>query len=93
MSKIEIIKKLKEKNPNLDTKILEEIFDCFVDNIKQALTKDRPVEIRSFGTFFLKKIKEKRNAIDPRSGKIIYVPEKRKLRFRASKRLKELINK
>ena len=54
MSKIEIIKKLKEKNPNLDTKILEEIFDCFVDNIKQALTKD-PVEIRSFGTFFFKK--------------------------------------
>tara|TARA_B100000945_G_C20379587_1_gene596476 strand:+ start:1250 stop:1531 length:282 start_codon:yes stop_codon:yes gene_type:complete len=93
LSKIEIIKKLKEKNPNLDTKILEEIFDCFFDNIKQALTKDRPVEIRSFGTFFLKKIKEKRNAIDPRSGKIIYVPEKKKLRFRASKRLKELINK
>ena len=93
MSKIEIIKKLKEKNPNLDTKILEEIFDCFVDNIKQALTKDRPVEIRSFGTFFLKKIKEKRNAIDPRSGKIFYVPEKRKLSFSASKRLKELINK
>ena len=48
--------------------------------------------LKDFGAFF-KKIKAKVSARDPRNGKLIYVPEKNKVRFRASKKLKEFINK
>ena len=36
---------------------------------------------------------EKKQARNPKTGEIIYVPRRNKVRFRASKRLKELINK
>ena len=40
-----------------------------------------------------KKIREKYSARNPKTGEIIYVPEKNKVRFKASKKLKEFINK
>ena len=92
MSKPKIIQKLKNKNPKIGKKDLEKIFDIFFDQIKHLINK-KSVEIRSFGTFFVKEIKEKKQARNPKTGEIIYVPEKIRLRFRASKRLKELINK
>ena len=44
------------------------------------------------GTFFVKEIKEKYSARDPRNGKLIYVPKRHKVRFRASKKFKDFIN-
>ena len=38
--------------------------------------RKKTVEIRSLGTFFVKEIKEKFSARNPRSGEIIYVPKK-----------------
>ena len=40
-----------------------------------------------------KQIKEKYSARNPRTGELIYIPEKNKVRFRASKKLKDFINK
>ena len=93
MSRPKIIKKLKEKNPEISTKILNEILDSFFNTISNALINKNSMEIRSFGSFFTKEIKEKRHARNPKTGEIIYVPKKNKARFRASKKLKELINK
>ena len=93
MSRSEIIKKLKEKNPKLDKSQLEKILETFCYSIQRSLKKGIKFEIRGFGTFFSKKIKEKFSARNPASGKLIYVPEKNKVRFRASKKLKALINK
>ncbi len=91
MSRPEIIKKIREKNKNLNSKSIEIIIDTFSLSIQKALFNRRSVEIRGFGTFFLKKIIEKHNARNPRTGKLIYVPEKNKVRFRVSKKfLKEL---
>lgn len=93
MSKPKIISRLKKKNPDIKKKTLEKIVDLFFQNIKDSLKVDKSVEIRSIGTFFIKEIAEKKQARNPKTGEIIYVPKKNKLRFRASKRLKELINK
>ncbi len=92
MSRQEIIKKLKEKNPKLNYSELEYILDIFSEKIEKALISEKSVELRGFGTFFTKRIKEKYSARNPRTGEIIYVPEKNKVRFRASKKLKHLIN-
>ena len=77
----------------LGKKNLEKIFEVFFQQIKDSLLNKKSVEIRSLGTFFIKEIKEKKQARNPKTGEIIYVPKRNKIRFRASKRLKELINK
>ena len=93
MSKPKIIQKLKIKNSKIGKKELEKIFDIFFQQISDALQDMRSIEIRSLGTFFIKEIREKKRARNPRTGEIIYVPKRNKIRFRASKRLKEIINK
>jgi Bacterial nucleoid DNA-binding protein len=93
LSKPKIIKELKTKNPNIKSEDLEKIFDLFLEEIIETLLNKKSIEIRSFGTFFVKEIKEKKQARNPKTGENIYVPKRNKIRFRASKRLKELINK
>ena len=93
MSRPLIIKKIKEKNPELNNLDIENILDIFCDNIERVLATGNKVELRGFGTFFVSKIKEKYLARNPKTGEIIYVPEKNKVRFRPSKKLKNLINK
>ena len=93
MSRPEIIKQLKKKNPDLNHSELEIVLETFCKSIEKALIEGRNVERRGFGTFFIKKIKEKYSARNPLTGEIIYIPEKNKVRFKASKKLKNLINK
>ena len=93
MSKQDLIKKLKHKNPSLNQSEIETIINTLSENILKALKDDKNIELRGFGTFFVKKIKEKYSARNPRTGKLIYVPEKNKIRFKPSKKFKELINK
>lgn len=64
----------------------------FDNNIVKALKNGRKIELRGFGTFFVKKIKENYSARNPKTGELIYVPEKNKVRFKASKNLKKKIN-
>ena len=92
MSRPKFIKNLKQKNPKLIQSEIVTIIDSFFDTIKEALKNSRKVELRGFGTFFVKKIKEKYSARNPKTGELIYVPEKNKVRFRASKNLKKLMN-
>ena len=93
MSRPQLIKKLIKKNPSLNQKESEEILDTFCMCIRKALLDKRNIELRGFGSFFVRKIKEKYSARNPKTGKLIYVPEKNRVRFKASKKLKELINK
>ena len=93
MSKSKIIQKLRVKYSNIGKKNLEKILEIFFDKISDSLQNKNSVEIRSLGTFFVKEMKELKQARNPRTGEILYIPKRNKVRFRASKRLKELINK
>ena len=92
MSREKLIKKLKKNNPNLSNTELDKVINIFCNSIKVALKKKKKVELRGFGTFFSKKIKEKHSARNPRTGELIYVPEKNKIRFKVSKNLNKNIN-
>ena len=70
MSRPELIKQLKQKNPELNQSDLETVIDTFCESIEKALKNNSYIELRDFGTF----------------------SEKNKVRFRASKKLKEFIN-
>jgi len=92
LSRPEIIKLLKNKHPKLNKSQLEIVIDTFFESIIIALKKKKIVEIRSFGTFFSKKIKQKFSARNPKTGELIYVPEKNKIRFRISKKFIKYLN-
>jgi len=92
LSRLKLIKELKKKNSILNQVDLEIIIDTFCHDIEKALMDNKKVEIRGFGVFFIKKIKEKYSARNPKTGELIYIPEKNKIRFKSSKKLKELIN-
>tara|TARA_B100000242_G_C42913826_1_gene423694 strand:- start:519 stop:800 length:282 start_codon:yes stop_codon:yes gene_type:complete len=92
LSRSEIIKKLRKKNPELNTSELEIIVDTFSESIGNALRENKKVILKGFGTFFVKKLNEKRSARNPKTGEIIYVPEKNRVRFKTSKKLKKFIN-
>ncbi len=87
-----LIKNLKKKNPSLNNKEIEEIINSFCETIVNGLKQGQKIELRGFGTFFIKKIKEKYNARNPNTNKLIYVPEKNKVRFKPSRKLKNSIN-
>ena len=93
MSKKVLIKQLRKKNPKLSNSICEEVLSIFCSSIEKALINGQTVEIRGFGTFFIKNIKAKFSARNPATGKLIYIPEKKRVRFKSSKKFKELINK
>tara|TARA_B110000003_G_C16408854_1_gene441404 strand:- start:309 stop:590 length:282 start_codon:yes stop_codon:yes gene_type:complete len=92
LSRPKIIKQLKLKNPNLSRSDLEIIIDTICQSINLSLKKGEKIELRGFGTFFIKKIKEKHSARNPKTEELIYIPEKNKVRFKASKFLKKFIN-
>jgi|TARA_X000001036_G_scaffold18362_1_gene15475 nucleoid DNA-binding protein len=92
LSRPDLIKKLKTKHPKLNKLQLESIIDTFFQSIEDSLKEKKSIFLRGFGTFFVKEIKEKYSARDPRNGKLIYVPKRNKVRFRASKKFKDFIN-
>jgi len=65
----------------------------FFESIVNALQQKKSVELRGFGTFFSKNIKEKYSARNPKTGELIYVPKKNKVKFKVSKKFKDYINK
>ena len=71
---------------------IESIVDIMFETIADSLSKHKPVELRNFGRFSVKTIKAKYNARNPKTGEIIYVPEKKKVSFKMSKHLKQEIN-
>ena len=92
MSRTKLIQQFKKKNPKLNSSEINIIIESFCTSIKRALKNKKKVEIRGFGTFFVKEIKEKYSARNPKTGELIYVPQKNKLRFKSSKNLIKIIN-
>ena len=92
MSRQKLIKQLKKKNIQLNQSELESVIDIFCKGISDSLTKGKNVEIRNWGRFYTKKLKENFNARNPATNELIYKPERVKIRFRASKKLNKIIN-
>ena len=92
MSREKLIKKLKEKNPQLSHPEIEAIINIFSQNIIRSLKRGNPVEIRGLGRLYIKKLKENFNARNPATNELIYKPERIKVRFRPAKKLKKIIN-
>ena len=92
MVRSEIISELSKKiHQKLKKTDLEKILDIFFDKIIDGIKNNKNTELRDFGRFSVKKIKERKNARNPRTGEIIYTIEKKSVAFRMSTELKSKI--
>lgn len=87
-----LIKQLKEKNLSLNQTEIKEFINLFFQEISICLKKGNALQIRGFGRWYRKKIKENFNARNPSTNELIYKPERVKIRFKPSKFLKKKIN-
>ena len=92
MSRPELIKLLKKKHPQLYKPQLETIIDTFFKSIEKALIENKSVELRGFGTFFIKEIKEKYSARNPKTGELVSLEKRNSVHFKPSKELKSRVN-
>tara|TARA_B100002019_G_scaffold77775_1_gene67129 strand:- start:2179 stop:2457 length:279 start_codon:yes stop_codon:yes gene_type:complete len=92
MNKSDLIKKLFKKKDSLTEDDLEKSTNTILNFLSDTLSKGDRVEIRNFGTFSTRK-REKRISRNPKTGTSVLVPEKSHPYFRASKNLKQSLNK
>ena len=92
MSRKKLTKQLKNKNPSLNQLEIENVLNIITNNIIDILKRKNNLEIRGLGRWYFKTLKENFNSRNPKSGEKIYTPERTKIRFKPSKKLKELIN-
>jgi len=85
LSKIDIIQELKAKYPKLTIPLIKNIVEMLFENISKSLVHNKSVEIKAFGRFNIKNLKEKHNAINPKTQEKIYVPSKKVVRYKMSK--------
>lgn len=69
---------------------IKKILDVFINTITEELKNGNDISLVSFGTFQTK-MKNSREGRNPKTGKIINIPEKRIVKFIASKELKESV--
>ncbi|GAB4389828.1 MAG: integration host factor subunit beta [Thermodesulfovibrionales bacterium] len=91
MTRSVLIEKVSEKVDWLTQKQTEIVIETVFDSIKDALKKGEKIEIRGFGNFRLKE-RGPRKARNPKTGESVDVPEKKAVRFKAGKALREALN-
>lgn len=64
--------------------------DIMLETMTQALVDDRRIELRGFGSFSVRSRKP-RSTKNPRTGKIMEIPNRKTLHFTMSKSLKEAL--
>ena len=93
MSRTDLINGRKKKNSKLNHSEIEIVIERFSKSVSIALKEGRNIEIRGFGSFICKKMKESWNLRNPSTNEVIYKPSRNKVRFKPAKNLLKLINK
>ena len=89
--KSKLLKQISDNYPNFLKKDLENFLNIVLNEIKLALHKGENVELRNFGTWSTH-IQKARLSRNPKTGEKLKTPEKKKIRFKMSKKLFKKIN-
>ena len=88
MNKSQLIEALSDKS--VRPRITDKVVNLFFDSVKSALADGDKVEIRGFGSFFLKEYEEYVGR-NPKTGDQVTVPGKKLPVFRTGKDMKERV--
>ncbi len=89
MNKAELITVIADEL-KLTKRSVEEIINLFCDTVVSTLSEGEEVKLTGFGTFEIRKRKERRG-VSPQSGAEIIIPAGRTIVFKPSKLLKEKV--
>ena len=92
MNKSDLIKKMSDNADPLNIEDLEQTVNTILNLISISLDKGDRVEIRNFGTFSVRS-RDQRISRNPKTGTSVLVEPKNYPYFRASKYLRESVNK
>jgi nucleoid DNA-binding protein len=88
LTKAEIVERISQSE-DISKKDIHAIIDSFFDEVKGALTSDRTVEFRGFGTFEVRTRKGRERARNPKTGETVRVQNHGVVVFRPGKELKD----
>lgn len=91
INKSDLLKQFSDNFPNFIKKDLLKIIDIILDEIASSMRKGERVELRDV-FMFETKIYKKRSARNPKTNEKIFVPEKKNIRFKLSKKWQNKIN-
>ena len=89
MVKKDIVKSISIKL-GIDEDDIRIIINTFMDEVTRFISLGNNIYLRGFGTFYIKKIKSRRN-FNIRADKNIVQPDKKKLVFKAGKKILEKV--
>ena len=90
-TKQEIINKISKNFPNLYKKDINKLFDIVLLEITKAIANNERVELRDAIIFEAKSFKA-RYARDPRNNQKVFVPDRKLIKFKISKKWQKEIN-
>ncbi len=91
MTKRDLVDKLTLKAGSFSREDLSTIVETVFGSMAESLAREEKIEIRRFGSFKVKQ-REGRKGRNPRSGEAIYIEPKKVPFFKASKELKERVD-
>ena len=92
MNRSDLVKSLLSKSNSFSYDDIEKSVKSILDLITDSLTNNERVEVRNFGTFSTR-YREQRLSRNPKTGSSVLVEQKNHPYFRASKNLKQSLNK
>jgi len=90
MKKTELINQVAQKT-GLSKKDVGEVIKTTIETMQEAFKKGEKINFIGFGGFEVV-TRAPRKARSPRTGKIVKVPKTKTVKFKISKKLKELLN-
>ena len=92
MNKSDLLNNILNKSDSFALDDIEKSVNSILELISKSLSKNDRVEVRNFGTFSVR-YREKRLSRNPKTGTTVLVEAKNHPYFRASKNLKQSLNK
>ena len=92
MIKSDLVNSLLSKSDTFSYEDIEKSVKSILDLITHSLANNQRVEVRNFGTFSTRS-REQRLSRNPKTGTSVLVEQKKHPYFRASKNLKQSLNK
>src|SRR5476651_272136 len=90
MTKVEIVNQIAART-GVQHQQVQEVVQLTFDHIVEALARDGRIELRNFGVFETR-LAVARTARNPKTGKKVAVPERRRVRFRAGRLMEQRVS-
>lgn len=90
VTKFDLVDGIRQRT-GVEKKIVQEVFEASIGEIKAALKDGSTIELRGFGTFELRLRKERKKARNPKTGDSLSVPPHYIVAFRSGQELKRAV--